>query len=235
MQNKNKLTLHTSLSPEGETKPFGKETPAAYADKKPKPIRLRSSCPSASERLFRNTAVACGLLLTVMALKNVDSPVANKITTYVKSAVSMDFRLPSSVGNLAFVQKLMPESALVFLNMTNSDQRTLPVKGVIIHEYTEKQPWTEYSTEANATVYSLTDGKVEACVQTEEGDITILIKNTDGTEYLYAFLEKASVQTGSEVKTGTELGTTGTNEKARLYYEVRKNGTPVDPKNVSEK
>lgn len=235
MQNKNKLTLHTALRPEGENQSAVKDTPKAAAVKKPMAKKVRASRPSASERLFRNTAVACGLLLTVMALKNIDTPVTNKITGAVKSVVSMDLRLPSSVGNLSFVQKLMPESALVFLNMTDADQKALPVKGEIIHQYSEKQPWTEYKTDTGANVYSISEGKVEACVRTEEGDLTVLIKNKDGYEYVYAFLENASVKTGDTVKTGTQIGRTGTGENARLYFEVRLNGTPVDPKAISEK
>ncbi len=233
MQNKNKLTLHTSLRPESESAPVIKDAHEGHKMKKPVVKSVHTSRPSPSERLFRNTAVACGLLLTVMALKNIDTPVTNKITSAVKSVVSMDLNLPSSVGNLSFVQKFMPESALVFLNMTNTDQKALPVKGEIVHPYADKQPWIEYQTDAAAPVYSVTDGEVEACVETREGDVAILIKNTDGTECLYAFLKSASVKTGETVKAGTQIGETGSNEKARLYFEVRSNGTAIDPKQIT--
>ena len=235
MQNKDKLTLHTALRPEGENQPAVRDTPERTMEKKPRVKKVRTSRPSASERLFRNTAVACGLLLTVMALKNIDTPVTNKITGAVKSVVSMDLQFPASVGNLSFVQKFMPESALVFLNMTNTEQKAMPVKGEIVHPYSEKQPWTEYRTDAGALVYSMSDGKAEACVQTEEGDITILIKDSDGHEYVYAFLEKALVKTGDEVKSGMQIGEAGSDENARLYFEVRSNGAPVDPKTISGK
>lgn len=235
MQNKNKLTLHTALRPENENQPVTQDLLRDKENHITKMKSVRTSRPSPSERLFRNTAVACGLLLTVMALKNIDSPVTNRITGAVKSVVNMDLNLPSSVGNLTFVQKLMPESALVFLDMTDTEQKNLPVKGEIIHPYSDKQPWTEYRTDSDAPVYSMTDGKVEACVETGEGDITILVRSTDGTELIYAFLKSASVKTGDVIKTGTQIGETGSNEKARLYLEVRSNGTQVNPDKITEK
>lgn len=235
MQNQNKLTFHTTLDRENKTITPVPDTPDKPIKAKPKIKKTHAARLSPSERLFKNTAIACGLLLTVMALKNIDTPVTNKITTAVKSVVSMDLDLPSSVGSLSFVQKFMPESALVFLNMTDTKQKALPVKGEIVHPYSEKQPWTEYKTLDNAPVYSITEGKVEACVQTEEGDFTILIRNPDGTECVYAFLHQVSVRTGDSIDMGDPLGLTGANDKARLYFEVRKNGSAINYEELSEK
>ncbi|MBR3928784.1 MAG: peptidoglycan DD-metalloendopeptidase family protein [Clostridia bacterium] len=229
MQSKNKLTFHTALIPESKIVPEPMKDKRAEKQP-PKPVKqMRSARLSASERLFRNTSVACALLLTVMALKNIDTPLTNKITKAVKSVVSMDMNLASSVGNLAFVQRLMPESALVFLNQTGDMQPVIPVKGEIVHSYTDNQPWLEYQTASNAPAYSASEGKVEACVQTKEGDITVLVKNSDGSECVYAFLESASVKKGDVVHVGSPIGATSKNEQARLYFEVRSNGMPIDP------
>ncbi len=236
MQNKNRLTVHTTLCPGNEQAPCEKKASLSKENKLPENKKTHSSRKvSASERLFRNTAVACALLLTIMALNNIDTPVTNRITGAIKNVVSMNMNLPSSIGNLSFVQKLMPESALVFLNMTETSRQALPVKGEIVHSYSKAQPWTEYKTESGASVYSLSSGKTEACMQTDDGDYTILIKNTDGTECLYGFLKTALVKEGDAVHAGTEIGTTGENENARLYFEIRQNGTPIDPGAISER
>lgn len=234
MQNKNKLTLHTTLRPDGKTAPDPTKEKNAAKEKTRFAKRTRPSRVSASERLFRNTALACGLLLTVMALKNIDTPVTNKITGALLSAVSMDMNLSSSVGNLAFVQKLMPESALVFLNMTNEDQKSLPVNGEIVHSYSDKQPWTEYRTDDHAPVFSLTNGSVTACIQTEANDWTVLIQSGSETECIYAFLKSVNVKEGDTIKTGMQIGSTGINENARLYFEVRANAAPVNPDQLME-
>ena len=226
MENKNTIKIHTSIQPENEA--VKKEAPIAS---KPKIKKIRRR-PSAAERLYKNTAVACALLLCVMALKNIDTPVTNAITDTLKSAVSMDLNLSESVGRLSFVQKMMPESALVFLNLSESNAPDLPVSGTVAHPYTADQPWTEYLTENHAPVYAILDGTVEACVQTDEGDWTILISHEGGAKSVYAFIGEPLVKTGSAVRKADKIALTGANERARLYLEYRENSLPADPKKV---
>lgn len=240
LQNKNKLTVHTSLKPGHEIsaseKTFSSAAPSKKeASKWSKPQKSTSVRRlSVSERLFRNTAVACALLLCVMALKNIDSPVTNTITEKVKSVVNMDIQFPSSIGNLSFVQKYIPESALVFLNKTDASLPSIPVKGEIVHAYSKAQPWTEYKTENNAPVHSMTDGTIEACVETGEGDWTILVRTENNLQTVYAFLNSACVGQGETIRRGMQIGSTGSNDLARLYLEVRKGGEVIDPANAFE-
>ena len=235
MPDQSKITIRTSIRPyeedtEKSTASIKEET---IPNKNPKTISIKPKDKprrlSASERLFKNTAVACALLLCVMALKNIDTPVTNKITGAVKSVVSMDLNLPSSFTNLAFVQKIMPESALVFLNLTSSPRNALPVSGEIVHAYTTQQPWTEYRSPDNAPVFAVASGKVEAAVETSEGDYSVLVSDTAGNEYLYAFLASSSVKEGDEITKGAEIGTTGASDRARLYLEYREDGQSKDP------
>ena len=238
MSDQSRFTIHTSIRPDESkhdknTVSIKEQTNAIHKSRpitikaKDKPRRL-----SASERLFKNTAVACALLLCVMALKNIDSPVTNKITGAVKSVVSMDLNLPSSIQDLAFVQKIMPESALVFLNLTDTPQNALPVSGEIVHAYTSQQPWTEYRSRDNAPVFAVASGKVAASVETGEGDYSVLVSDSEGNEYLYAFLASSSVQAGDEISKGAQIGLTGASERARLYLEYRKSGKAADPEGL---
>ncbi len=238
MPDQSRITIHTSIRPEEDN--TAKNTASPKEEIHPKqnsrPISIKVKDKprrlSASERLFKNTAVACALLLCVMALKNIDTPVTNKITGAVKSAVSMDLNLPSSFQDLAFVQKIMPESALVFLNLTSSPQNALPVNGEIVHAYTSLQPWTEYRCPDNASVFAVAAGKVETAVKTSEGDYSVLVSDDHGNEYLYAFLASTSVKEGDEILKGDPIGVTGANDRSLLYLEYRQNGNAANPESI---
>ncbi len=182
-----------------------------------------------SERLLRNTAVACALLLTVMAMRNLDTPFTNTVTDALSRVVSMDFRLDESLGKLSFVENIVPESALVFLNIQGGGRESLPVEGETAHEWSREQPWVEYITRDSSPVRSVSAGTVSACAKSDDGDWTILTNNDDGTQCVYAYLANASVKAGDSVERGSALGETGAGENARLYFEYRKNGSPANP------
>ena len=210
------LELHTHL-PEREIK----ESSAEIARKR-----------SPAERLFRNTTVACALLLTVIALRNIDTPFTRSVTEALTSAISMDVNLEDTLGKLSFVERLMPESALVFLNMESVQSVSLPVSGQILHEYTDSQPWTEYLTEDASCVYALKDGTVSACAESTEGDWTVLVTHSDGTQAVYAYLAEVGLAPGDQVERGKSIGVTGTGENAHLYFEYRVDMEPSNPKTV---
>lgn len=217
--------MHTTLIPESE-----KDT--AKTRKKPGNKTIKVKRASFSERLLRNTAVACALLLSVMALKNIDTPFTHKVTDTIRTVVNMDFEIDKSIGELSFVQKVMPKSALVFLNMSSKDVTPLPVSGSIFHVYTQSQPWTEFTTEPNENILSVSDGTVKACVRTESSDWTILVQHNDGTEAVYAYIKEPLVSSGDCVSSKTPLGISGEQEDAHLYFEYRVNGKSHDPSEI---
>ncbi len=59
----------------------------------------------------------------------------------------------------------------------------------------------------------------------------IIIKHNDSYLSAYAFNEKRLVSLGQQVKAGQEIALMGRNNagKTVLYFEIRKNGKPVDP------
>ena len=59
----------------------------------------------------------------------------------------------------------------------------------------------------------------------------IIIKHNENYLSAYAFNEKRLVSLGQKVKAGQEIALMGRNNagKTLLYFEIRKNGKPVDP------
>lgn len=230
MPEKDIIKILTSIKPE-ERSPEATINPKP--NKKEKKIRpMRQSLKgraSPAERLYKNTAVACALLLCIMGLKNIDSPVTNRLTGALQKAVSMDMNLESSIGQLSFVQKMVPEAALVFLNLSPDENRTSPVEGEVLHAYSPKEPWTEYKSADHSDVYALKSGVAETCVQTDEGDYTLLIAHDDQTKSLYAFLSTVLVSEGDRVSAGSPVGITGEGGQARLYFEYRSGDAVIDP------
>lgn len=235
------LKLHTTMQPP-ETAPVTKEPNVRWRlrrrrDRHGSPrVRQRTSKRTPGERLLRNTAIACALLLTVMALGSIDSPTTNRITDTVRSALSMDMSLDESLGKLSFVQNLVSESALVFLNIGGRRSSAgIPVQGETVHVFSEAQPWTEYKTADAAQVRAIADGSVSAVSQSSEGDWTLLVDHADGSCAVFAYLQSVSVKIGDAVARGDTLGAAGDGENARLYLEVRAADTPFDPaKLISE-
>lgn len=219
------LKMHTSIYPDG-VQPLAVSEEKSKRKSKTGAALRRESFP---ERLMKNTAVSCALLLGIMALKNIHTPFTDSVTGAIRRVVSMDLKIDESIGKLSFVQKLMPESALVFLNMSSGVQSAVPAAGEIFHAYTGDQPWTEIKTTDNAQIRSFLSGTVTACVQTDHGDYTVLIQSEDGSEAVYAYLFEPLVKTGDSVEKASPIGVSGTGEKARLYIEYRVHGKSEDP------
>lgn len=185
--------------------------------------------PTAGEKLLRNTAVACALMLSVMALKNVDQPWSRKVTEGVRQAMTMRIDWDETLGRLSFVRSLVPETALVFLNLGGQADLSAPVRGEIAHEYTEQQPWLEYSCGAAQPVYSAMKGVVTAVGAGAGGDWIVLIQDADGRETVYGYLANVYVEVGQAVEAGQQVGATSDEENSRLYFEFREDGAAVDP------
>ena len=103
-----------------------------------------------SERLLRNTAIACTLLLGILALKNVDAPWSQAAVSGIEAALTMRIDPDASLGEMSFVRSFIPESTLVFFDMSSSSPIE-PVEGANVHEFMDGQPWTMYSCDTDNT------------------------------------------------------------------------------------
>ena len=96
------------------------------------------------DRLLRNSAIACALLLGILTLGNLRQPWAEKAAQGIERALTMHINLDESIGELTFVRQIMPESALVFLNVSGSTALAHPCDGAITHPWSDLQPWMAY-------------------------------------------------------------------------------------------
>lgn len=181
------------------------------------------------EKLLRNTAVACALMLTIMSLKNIDQPWSRKVTEGVRQAMTMRIDWDDTLGRLSFVRSIMPETALVFLNIGSRTDLERVVEGEIVHQYSVQQPWIEFRCASAQQVSAATGGIVTAAGQGAGNEWIVLIQNADGVETVYGYLENVYVQVGQEVRAGQQIGATADRAESRLYFELREAGESVDP------
>ena len=180
---------------------------------------------SAGDRMLRNTAVACALLLGVLALGNIRQPWAMRASETVQRALTMHIDLDSSIGRLSFVRDWMPESALVFFNLDGGAELAAPVSGELKHAYSDDQPWLLFACPEDSPVCAAADGTVTAVSELSGGSTGVLIDHGEGMETVYAYLSSASVQPGDAVSRGQALGQSA----AQLYFELRQSESAVDP------
>ena len=181
---------------------------------------------TAGERLMRNSAVACALLLGILALRNVEQPWAKGAIRGVEQALTMRVDLDDTLGGLKFVKNLVPESALVFFQPGGAEL-CRPVKGTVRHPWNVSQPWVLFECGGGETVSAAADGTITAISALSGGGYGMILDHGDGLESVYAYLSETSAETGKSVCRGDPLGKT--EESAGLYYELRQSGTAVDP------
>ena len=210
------LHIHTQLRPEG-AQPI--EVRPSRRKRRPRQARRPFG-----DRLLRNSAIACALLLGILALANVRQPWAQKAAEGIERALSMHINLDDAIGELTFVRQIMPESALVFLNVSGGGELTLPAEGEIAHPWSAMQPWLMIDG-GNRPVCAAAAGTVTAVSALSDGKSGLLIDHGEGLESLVAGLSEVTVAAGDAVSRAQHLGAC----EGGLYFELRQDGQSVDP------
>ncbi len=212
------LRVHATQLPE-------RLSPAPTMQKKAssgKRIRIRRSL---QERLLRNSALACAALLGILALGELNTPWARQASERIEQALTMEIDLDQSLGQLRFVQKLMPESALVFFDLSAGSGMAAPVDGELSHPYSEEQPWLMLGCMDGVEVCAAAEGMVAAVSRLDDGSWGVLIDHGEGLESVTACMASVNVASGEHVARGDRIGTA----QERLYFELRQDGSAVDP------
>ncbi len=240
MADSSRLQIHTRLTPSPGAAP---ERDGAAADKDarvrwksvPHPNAKRSRFANLrkkyapGDRLLRDTAVACAILLSILALKNADLPWTKTATEGIARAVTMKIDLDESIGRLYFVRELVPETALVFWNSGSSGAMRAPVEGDIAHPYDSDQPWIVYSCAGGSAVHAARGGEVVAVEKGSSAEYIVVVSHDTGLESVYAYMADVCVQTGDVLLAGDTIGTTAAGEGSQLYFTLLLEGQPADP------
>ena len=175
---------------------------------------------------MRNSAIACALLLALLAARNIDTPWTRAAVEGVERALTMKIDLDESLGSLSFVRDLMPESMLVFFDLSGKSELAQPVKGTLEKRFDEQQPWVEFACEPDAEVMAAEAGTVVATTQLSGGGWGVMIEHDNGLESVCAYLLEPSVHAGERVERGQSIARS---EAGRVYFEVRREGEIIDP------
>lgn len=209
-----KLQIHTACHPQNE---FSAPT-------RRKHIRIRRKL-NFQERLLRNSFLACAVLLSILALGNVQQPWAKKAADGIEKALTMKVDLDDSLGQLSFVRRLMPESAQVFFNLSADSEYARPVDGELSHAYASSQPWLMFECAPDSPIYAIADGMISAISPLSDGSYGVLIDHGDSLESVSACMQKVDLQVGDEVARGDMIGSSTDN----LYFELRRADAAIDP------
>lgn len=121
----------------------------------------------------------------------------------------------------------------------------IPVNGLLIRgfgktydvftEQTREHRGITIAAPEGTPVYASGGGIVTFVGYKKRAGLTIEIKHSQGFSTIYAHCGRALVRQGMRVKRGKKVATvgkTGDTVGPALYFEVRKNGTPIDPLSV---
>ena len=216
------LHIHTQLIPDGD----GAQAASSGSERPKKGYRRRRPGQrlASGDRLLRNSAIACAVLLGILALGNVRQPWAEKASQSIERALTMRIDLDDSIGELTFVRQIMPESALVFLNLTGSAELARPTDSAVQHAWSQQQPWLMFEPGQRAA-YAVSAGTVTAVSPLSGDRYGLLVDHGDGLESVYASLSEVTVQSGDSVSRGQQLGAS----VEGLYFELRQDGEAIDP------
>ena len=234
MQNHDsRLKIHTTVQPEEKQMPGqvvweSVPHPENEAKKRQRREKMRAGL-TIGEKLIRNTAIAGALLMCVLAVRNVDQPWSTQALSGLKSAMTMRVDWDETIGRLSFVRALVPETALVFLNLSDGRDYVTPVQGTVTHGYSDQQPWLEYACAPSADVVASASGRVTAAAEGLGGEWIVLIEHEDSVETVYGYLADTRVQTGQTVDAGEVIGHAAGGEQARIYFEMRQSDQTTDP------
>lgn len=110
--------------------------------------------------------------------------------------------------------------------------------GVRIHPFykvLKMHTGLDFAAPVGSPVHATASGTVRNITRSLRGyGNTLILDHGNGYSTLYAHLEQVLVQTGQKVTRGTQIATVGSSGMSmapHLHYEVRQNGTPIDPLN----
>lgn len=180
-----------------------------------------------ADRLIRNLAVAGGLMLVIVAVKNAGVPETQSVFSALQT--SMNAEWDESVGKLSFVSGLLPESLQAVWSEREAAAVYAPMAGETVKAWTEQEPYIEVSG-AVTEVRAVADGEIMSVAHGMDEERIVRIRHDDGAESVYGNLQVCYQEVGDRVSAGdifarVPMGTP-------LAFELRQNGRSINPEGL---
>jgi murein DD-endopeptidase MepM/ murein hydrolase activator NlpD len=101
------------------------------------------------------------------------------------------------------------------------------------HRGSSRHKGLDLTAPKGTRVRSTADGRVTFAGRSGDFGRLVIVEHSDGYETRYAHLKSIEVKKGKKLKRGAVIGTVGESGNAtgpHLHYEVRLQGTPVNPR-----
>ena len=175
------------------------------------------------DRLMKNLAFSCGLMLVILALRTANQPASQTVFSALEAGVNTEWE--ESIGKLSFVTSLLPEEIQQVWAETESTVVFAPVQGEIIHAWTRQEPYIEMLGNSS-DVRAVADGEIMSIAHGEDEERIVRIRHRDGTEALYGNLSACFHEVGEMVYTGDPFARLL--EGKPLACDYRRNGRSVE-------
>ena len=175
-----------------------------------------------SNRLLRNTSFFAAGFLCLGVCAWIASNQPQKAEA-VMNHLSSGFEYDETLGRLQLVSNMLPESAMVFMDMPSNTDFQAPVQAQLTHTWSEREPWLEYACSGDITACA--DGEVMTIVKNHAGTYTMRILHDQGYESIYSGLQTVLSHEHDVIAAGQAIGVSVDN----AAFELRKDGISVLP------
>lgn len=176
-----------------------------------------------ADRFLRDLAVVGALFLTVLAVRNAQTPESQSVFSALQESANMQW--DETLGQLSFVSNWLPESVQAVWNGTDSLTVLAPITGQTVHAWSEKEPYVEWMSEIS-DVRCVADGEVMSIAHGLEEERILRIRHDDDTESIYGNLAECFAAEGDRVTAGQIIARVL--EDQPLAFELRRDGRSID-------
>jgi murein DD-endopeptidase MepM/ murein hydrolase activator NlpD len=117
-------------------------------------------------------------------------------------------------------------------NLSQAEPEGWPWGGVVTQAFHSGHIGVDFGVVVGTPIQTTMDGKVAYAGWNNEGYGNLVIVENGPYKTYYAHLSEVDVKVGDTIQAGSVVGlsgSTGNSTGPHLHYEVRENGTPIDP------
>lgn len=180
-----------------------------------------------ADKLLRNLAVVGAMLLTVVAVKNAETPQSQSVFAAITQSAGMEW--DDSLGKLSFVNGLLPDGIEAVWSEKEPLAVFAPITGETVHAWSTQEPYVEYAGNI-ADVRAVADGEVMSIAHGLDEERIVRVRHDDETESVYGNLALCYADVGERVYAGDVFARVLDGKP--LAFELRKDGRSVNPEGL---